>query len=347
MENSYFHKLHQLTGTRFWINNPTAEDVANALKNDAFACTTNPAYCSKLIKNEREYVDSVIDFHIMHTNNYNNLANEVYRTCAKRVMDMFMPVYNKSNGKKGFVTLQDDPRYDSDTDHTVKNVLVNKGLATNYMAKIPVIDGGLQAIEECVKYDVPICATEVFSIAQAMLVAERYTEACDRFGNTPPIFITHISGIFDEYLGKIAKRRNIDIAPEVLKMAGIAIARKQNRCLKEKGYKIIMLGGGARAIHHFTEIVGDPHVTINWSTAQEILDLNLDVELKIDMEVSQSVIDKLKSKFSEFMRAYEDDGMTVQEFAEFGPVQLFRNSFLKGWYELLAEIANRKHMLAE
>lgn len=348
MGEKYFSKLHQKTKTRFWINNPTSEDLEKALENDAFCCTTNPAYCSKLIAREKDYIDKVIDENINYTNHYDELANAVYRTAAKRIMDAFMPVYEKSNGKSGYVTVQDDPRYDTNTDHIMRAVLKNKQLAPNYMAKIPAIDGGIQAIEECVRLNIPVTATEIFGVSQASLVAERYETACKHFGNRPPFYLTHITGIFDEYLGKLTKRRNIDIDPEVLKWAGIAVARKQYHTLKKMGYtQITMLGGGARALHHFTELVGDPHITINWSTAQEILDLDIEVEQKIDQEVPQSVIEELRAKFSDFMRVYDDDGMMVQEYADFGPIQLFRNAFLMGWYQLLAEIAQRKHMLAK
>ena len=40
------------------------------------------------------------------------------------------------------------------------------------------------------------------------------------------------------------------------------------------------------------------------------------------------------------------DGLSVEEFADYGPVQLFRNAFLKGWYQLLVEVASRRHLNA-
>ena len=58
---------------------------------------------------------------------------------------------------------------------------------------------------------------------------------------------------------------------------------------------------------------------------------------------SQSIIDELKEKFVDFRKAYDEGGLPVDEFADYGPVQLFRNAFLKGYYQLLAEIAARRH----
>jgi transaldolase len=91
---------------------------------------------------------------------------------------------------------------------------------------------------------------------------------------------------------------------------------------------------------------GDVHVTINWSTAKEIIDKDTPVVARMDADPPQSVIDELSEKFPDFRKAYRDDGLSIEEYADFGPVQLFRNAFLKGWYLLLAEIPTRRHALA-
>jgi len=47
----------------------------------------------------------------------------------------------------------------------------------------------------------------------------------------------------------------------------------------------------------------------------------------------------------DFRRAYLEDGLTVDEFKDFGPVVLFRNSFLKGWSFLLDKIRKRREIV--
>ncbi len=79
----------------------------------------------------------------------------------------------------------------------------------------------------------------------------------------------------------------------------------------------------------------------------ELLDSDIVVTKKIDQEVPQNVIEELRIKLPDFARAYDEDGMVISEVAEYGPVQLFRNSFIKGWYQILAQIAHRKHLLAK
>jgi len=344
MSRDYFHRLYQETPTRFWVNNPSGEDLDRAIAAGAINCTTNPAYCSKLLISDTDYLHQVIDQVLAEvTLDIEEAAVLVYQQAAKRVMDAFRPLYQQSDGAYGYVTMQGDPREDQDTDAVMRQVHSDRQLGANFMVKIPVIKGGLQAIEACVEENVPICATEVFSIAQAVRICDLYEQTARRTGNYPPFFVTHITGIFDEYLGKVARRGEIEIAPEVLAWAGCTVARKEYRLLQERGYHATLLGGGARGTHHFTEMVGgDVHVTINWSTAEEIIAADDSLVKRIDVETPAWVMDKL-CQIPVFCKAYEDDGLSEEEYAEYGPVQLFRNSFMKGWYLLLAEVASRRH----
>ena len=348
MPADYFHRLHAETPTRFWVNNPSGAEMERAIAAGAINCTTNPAYCSKLLASEPDYIRGVVDGVISEgTRDAEQAAVQVYQRAAKRVLDRFLPLYEQSGGEYGYVTMQDDPREDQDTEAIVRMALSNRELGPNYMAKIPVIEGGLEALEACVEENIPICATEVFSIAQALHMCEQYERAAERTGNRPPFFVTHITGIFDEWLGKVVQREGIEIAPEVLAQAGCAVARKEYRLLKERGYHTTLLGGGARGIHHFTEMVGgDVHITINWSTGQEIIDAGTPIEPRMDAEAPQAMIDELYDKLPGFRQAFDKEGLSVAEFAEYGPVQFFRNAFLKGWYLLLAEIPARRNVHA-
>ena len=343
MSQGYFHRVTRETPTRFWINNPSGDDMRRAIAAGVINCTTNPAYGSKLLASDPEAVGAIIDRVVAETDDNDEAAARVYQLASARVMGQFLPLYEGSDGACGYVTMQDDPRQDEDTGALIEATLRNRELGPNYMAKIPVIAAGIEAIDMCVAESIPICATEIFSIAQAEHICEAYQRAAGRTGNRPPFFVTHISGIFDEYLAKIARREGIPVDQGVLAQAGCAVARKEYRMLKERGYPGVMLGGGARGLHHFTEMVGgEVHVTINWSTAEELIAADLPVVSRIDADPPRAVIDELSEKFVDFRRAYEDDGLGVDEYAEYGPVQHFRNAFLTGYYLLLAEIPKHR-----
>lgn len=343
---NYFDRVFQNTPTRLWLNNPNLEEITKALATGALNSTTNPAYCSKLLQSEPDYIRNVIDQVIKLTDNDDGAADLVQQKCAGRIMQHFMGVYEKSNKVNGYVTIQDDPRRDDDADAIINAAIRHSKIGPNYMAKIPVIKSGLDSIKELIKRGIAVCATEVFSISQAIRVCELYEKVSRKAGVSPPFYVTHITGIFDQFIGQVVEDEHINISPEVLFHAGCAIARKEYNIIKEQGYKATLLGGGVRGTQHFTEMVGgDMHITMNWSTFQELIDADMPVVKRMDSEVSQEVIEELSDKLIDFRRAYENEGLCVDEYADFGPVQLFRNMFIDGYNRLLSEIANRRALV--
>ncbi len=341
----YFHRVARETPTRFWINNPSGSEMELALQAGAVSCTTNPAYCARLIRSEPDYIHGLIDREIRETPNNDTAADRVYQKAAARIVARFMPLYERSRGTEGFVTIQSDPREDEDAAALVEAALRYRPASPNFMAKIPVTQAGLEAFETLVAENIPTCMTEVFSLDQAIAACEHYQRASRKAGKRPQFYVTHITGIFDEYVGKVVEREGIPISPEALAWAGCAVGRKEYRTLKERSYPAIMLGGGARTTRHFTDFVGgDMHITINWSTAQELITMDEAPASRIAIETPPHVVEELTDKLAEFRRAYNENMLPVEEFAVFGPVQLFRNNFITGYERLVSEIAARRKL---
>jgi transaldolase len=287
----------------------------------------------------------VIDGVIRQTADEETAADLVQQRLVKRIMQRFLPLYERKPGLEGLVSIQGDPHADDDPDHIISEALCYRNLEKNFITKIPLTEAGLKAIEILIAENMPIIATEVFAIAQVTQVCELYQRVSQRCGKHPPFYVTHITGIFDEYLMNVVKREGVEIAPEVLHQAGCAVARKQHRVLKERGYPGIMLGGGARGTHHFTEMVGGHlHITINWSTAEEILKMDPPVVNRMDALVPKEVTEELCDKLPDFRKAFLDDGLKTEEFKDFGPLQHFRNAFVRGWDVLLQTIKQRRQL---
>lgn len=339
----YFHRVAKETPTRLWLNNPMGPDTEKAIDAGAVSCTTNPSYCSKLLQGDADYIRGVIDSVLEEEGEIDAAAERVYEIAAHRVMQEFFPIYESSEAANGYVTMQGDPRLDTDRRAIVEEALRFRRLGENFMAKIPVTQAGIDAIEELVEENVPICATEIFSVSQAVRMCEVYQQAAERTGNRPAFYVTHITGIFDQYFRQIVESEHIDISPDVLRHAGCTIARKQYRVMKERGYPGTLLGGGARGTEHFTEMVGgDVHITINWSMAQELIEADGPVVPRIDAQMPQRAVDELCRKLPNFRRAYCEGALPVGEFKDFGPVVLFRTMFLNGYTRLLDEVAERR-----
>lgn len=343
-ETGYFHRVNRLTQTRFWINNPTLEEAAKAIAAGAVSCTTNPTYAAKMLSSagDTDRAKHAIRDCVSAGTESATLPAEVQRLVVKPIQELFLPIYERSGGRDGFVSIQGDPIHEDNSAGIVAAALADRRLGENIIAKVPVTEAGLRAIPELIEENVPVIATEVMSISQAVAVCEAYEKAATRSGRRPQFYVTHITGIFDEYLTNAVQQHHLSIEPDVLWVAGAAVARRQYQVMKERGYPGILLGGGARGLHHFTEFVGrDVHVTINWShTAEDLVTTNPPVVSRFDCPVPASFVDELSEKIPEFHMAYHINGLEPKDFAGFGPVEYFRNSFIRGWKSLIAAIGD-------
>ena len=201
------------------------------------------------------------------------------------------------------------------------------------MCKVPVIKSAKAAISYLIEQGIAINATEVMSVRQAMDICELASQAKTKNQAIKPIYYSHITGILDEYLVNYVKENHIDINPDILWQAGIAAAKKTYHITKRSNPEVGFIGGGARGLHHFTEMVGaDVNITINWKgTAEELIKSDLPVVEAFNRTTPDYVIDELLTKLPAFRKAYMINEITEDEYDDFGPVVLFRSSFEKAW----------------
>jgi transaldolase len=346
---SYFMRVTHQTPTEFWINNPTRDQADQAISQGATGCTNNPSYTQKMVDHptEGQYAMKLLDESIREVKKEEDTIAEFQRRLVKPIAEKFLPIFQNSSGLKGFVSIQGDPIHEEDPDIIIREALENRKLAPNICCKIPTTKSGLQAMQYLVGKDVPLNATEIFGIHQAVLMCETYQKASRKYGKAPVLYISHIAGIYDDYLQDVVRKENIDISPDVLWQAGLAVARKLYQIMEERHYPGIFIAGGARGLHHFTEMVGGKVCcTINWEgTADRLLEQDPPVVYRLFNPVPQKVIDELIEKLPDFKRGYLEDGLEIEEFENFGPVCLFRSIFIKSWNQVLDLIRDQRKNL--
>jgi len=344
MSNDYFKRVHAMTPTRGWVNNPTGKEALMAIEAGMTNCTTNPTYPMKQIQREPEVMNPIIDRICREEQDDCRAAALIQRECVTKLMSRFIEVFDPETRMDGLVSLQGDPILEDDPQVIIQEALECVALGPNYLAKIPTTKAGLEAMKVLIPKDIPIIATEVMSISQMIAACELYKEVSESSGKTPPFFVTHIAGIFDDYMKKVVEEQNIDIVPDIVFQAGTAVGRKLYGIFKERNYPGVILSGGARGLHHFTEFVGgDMHVTINWkNSADALIEKNDPVIERINNPIPGYVIDELIAKIPDFSLAWEENGLKVEEFESYGAVLLFRKAFTDGWEFLLSEIKKRR-----
>ncbi len=294
----------------------------------------------ELLQSEPDYLRGVVDQVIREIKGTDEAAEQVYHRASARIVEMFRPLYDRSGGTLGFVTIQDDPRFDDDTEHIVDMTMRCTKLGPNFMTKIPVIGPGIAAIEELATRNIPICATEIFAVSQAIHVCEAYERAAKRSGKYPPFYLTHITGIFDE-IGQVVKAEKISIAPDILAQAGCIIARKEYQIVRDGVIRLRCWGRGSRheALHR---VRGRAHAHYDQLETAEELIAATRPGFRIDTPTPKDVVEELRAKIPGFSGAFDEDGLAVQGFADFGPLMFFKTMFLNGYARLLDEVAHRR-----
>ena len=335
----YFERVHAFTPTRFWVNNPTLAQAKLALAAGAINCTTNPTYVSKMLKAEdmRPAILEEIRRQKAACGDVSTIAARVQRTAVKALMEDFAALHAAAPMRQGFVSLQGDPTLEHDPANIIAEAEADRQLGGNVIAKIPVTAAGLEAIEYLARRDMPIIATEIMSVSQCLAACEAYA----RSGGSNAFFVTCIAGIFDDCLKNQHREGCFEIHPDILFQAGTVLMRRQYRVMRERQLPGILLGGGARGLHHFTEFVGGAcDITINWKgTADALLEADAPVICRMDTPTPEYVLDALM-KVPVFDAAYAPDGLGKDEYADFAPVALFRSQFEAGWAALIKEIEN-------
>jgi len=346
MKNRYFKRVYDLTGTKFWINNVTADEARMAIDAGATGCTQNPSYTWKILSNPEagKAADKILDEIFRETDDNNEVECILQRKLVKGISDIFLDVWKATHGDHGYVSIQGDPIHEEDPEVIINEGRKNREMNPNVMIKIPATSAGLQAMEVLLAENTPVNATEVMGISQALDVCKMYRKISLKTGKTPKTYYSLITGIYDEYLYKSVEKQGIKIDPDILYLSGLIIAKKVYNITKSLYPEVGFIGGGVRGLHHFTEMVGaDVCITMNWpGQAEELLKQDLPVVPRFFNPAPENYIDELLVKVPEFRQAYMTDGLNINDYEHFGPVEYFRNMFIGSWKNALEHIEKRR-----
>ena len=350
MNDNYFNRLLRQTATRVWLNNPTIEEVRLALAQGAVGCTTNPAYAGGLLGRAPDEVRPIVRETVRDLRDAptGDVVNIVQRKLVARIAEAFQPMFEASDGDRGWVSIQGSPEADTDGESIWTATQANRAVAPNAVPKIPATVPGLVALDRALEMGWPAIVTEVFSMDQLEAVCERYMAALAATRVRPSLFVAVITGILGDYLKKIAQEQELNIAAHDLELAGVYVARRCAKLVADRRYPVTLLFGGARTTEDLTGLVGaSHHATLNWTTFAEILSLEPPVKETIDSAPDPAIERALLDTFPDVWKAWELGRLRPEEFETFGPVLHFRSNFIVGWNSLGREVESQVAALAD
>src|SRR6185437_5995435 len=151
--------------------------------------TSNPSIFAKAIRSSSDY-DEDIDAFSRQTNNNADIFYRLAIKDIRRAADLLKPIYERTSGEDGLVSLEVSPRLAHDAEGTIKQARELWSLVDrkNVMIKIPGTLEGLTAIRECISEGININITLLFGLQRYLQVTSAYIAGFeDRIKANKPI----------------------------------------------------------------------------------------------------------------------------------------------------------------
>ncbi|QJU55249.1 transaldolase family protein [Herbiconiux sp. KACC 21604] len=323
--------------TRLWNDSADPDELTRSIAFGAVGATCNPVIALAAIRKRldvwgpriRELADE------RPTAGESELGWAVVEELSVQAAALLEPSFEASGGRDGRLSVQTDPRLHRDADALVAQAVRFSELAPNIIVKIPATSTGIRAIEEATYRGVSINATVSFTVAQAVAVAEAIERGLDRraddgldeheFGSV----VTIMGGRLDDWLKSWVADQRILIDPGAMEWAGVAALKKAHALFRERGYRSRVLSAAFRNHLQWSELQGGDLVVSPPFDWQARIDENaLPVLERIDEPVPAAALAELR-RLSEFHRAYDEHGLSIEEFDTFGATVRTLRQFLE------------------
>jgi transaldolase len=182
-------RLHELSehGVSVWIDSLSREmldtgELARLMEEDAVVgVTSNPTIFQKALS-EGAWYDERLREAARGTDDPTQLFLALAQDDIRDACDLLAPVWERTNGIDGYVSLEVDPTlaYDREASFEQAMRFHEEIDRRNLYVKIPGTEPGLGAIEDCIAKGRSINVTLIFSLARYAAVVEAYLRGLER-----------------------------------------------------------------------------------------------------------------------------------------------------------------------
>ncbi|HJW74410.1 MAG TPA: transaldolase family protein [Thermoleophilia bacterium] len=260
----------------------------------------------------------------------------LYKRVIKAGSDMFLPLFEASGYKQGFLSGQVDPRSVFDYDAMLRQALEIHEINPNVMIKCPGSKQGYQLIEELTSRGIATNNTLTFVLSQLMDCAKTVQRGLEKAkANGVDLskwrsVITHMEARYGDLGGlrDFAKEEGVELTEGDVRTAELAIFKKAYHTVKERGYPSKMLScslrlgptvdGETRIWHLEEKAGGNIVVTLPPPLIDELLFFPTPEKIVYDggaiwKDFPEEVMSKLL-RVPYFARAYDEDGYARDEY---------------------------------
>lgn len=337
-------------GADWWNDSGVPAELAEAVALGAVGGTSNPVIVSQAVKAQPALCNPIIDRLVREnpSETEDEIAWKLIHTLALDAASRLKPVFEATRGVKGYLSAQVNPKYYPSKDLMVAQATQLASLAPNIAIKAPATEVGIAAIEEMTARGIRVNATVSFTVPQALAVSAglerglKRARAAGRDADAIRPYITLMIGRVDDQLKRVAEKERIVTTPGALDWAGIAVFKQAHRLFKQRGLPGTLLAAAYRHEGHWSQIIGREvlqTVPYSWWTKYNVSPTQ--PTLTLDQPVDDAILTELRTKFPDFIRAHDEEGMKPSEFIHYGATQHTLTQFLGGYDDLIASVRGR------
>jgi transaldolase len=335
------------TATDFWNDSCSVEELTYAIEHGAVGATSNPTIVEQVLRQERYLWEDRIDEIIQGNPSWTEeeIMWKVFEEIGVKGAELLLPVFEREGGKKGRLSIQTNPAYYRNVERMVSQAEHFSSLAPNIQVKLPATSQGIIAIEEATYRGVNVNATVSFSVPQAIAIGEamerglvrREAEGLSTEDMAP--VTTIMIGRTDDWMQVVTQRDGITVNPTFLPWAGIAVFKKAYGLYQERGYRSRLLAAAYRHHLHWSELIGgDVVLTIPAAWQKLFNGSHVEVRERMGDPVAPEIVQELYDRIPDFRMAYDEDGMTVDQFDAYGATVRTLRGFIASYHELIRVI---------
>jgi len=351
--------LHNL-GQSIWLDNITRDLLdTGTLKRyiddlSVTGLTSNPTIFENAIKNSSSY-DVPIREKLARGKSGEELFFELALEDLTRAADLLRPIYDRTNGVDGWVSLEVSPLLAYDTGSTLRAAkgLFARAQRPNLFIKIPGTKEGLPAIEESIFTGVPVNVTLLFSREQYLAAAGAFLRGIERrldAGLNP-----NVASVASMFVSRWDSAVKDDVPAGLRNQLGIAVAMRTYKAARDllaspQWHRVYNAGARPQRLLWASTGTKDPSASeilyVQALAAPYTVNTMPEATLKSLAKHDQlgSILPADGADCEEVLGQFAKIGIDVNELA----AQLQKDgakSFVKSWNQLMAVITSKSAVL--
>jgi transaldolase/glucose-6-phosphate isomerase len=329
--------------------------------------TTNPSIFEKAIGETHEYEDALKQFQAQSNHGISAIYEHLALADIRAAADVLRPVYDHTQRRDGYISLECSPYLANDTEATVAEALRLWAAVArpNLMVKVPATPAGVPAIRQLTGRGVNVNITLLFSVNVYEQVVDAYISGLEdlaragddlsKVASVASIFVSRIDAAIDKRLDRLDDERAASLLRGKIGIANAKLAYTRYKALFSAPRWQLLAASGAKTQRLLWASTGvkDPtykdtmyvEALIGRDTVVTVPPATMDA-FRDHGEVTSGVIEQDVDGARALLTALDRAGVSLNEVADElvkGGVRQFADAFDK----LFDAIARRRQTLLE